>query len=210
MGQEMSGDSYRLRHSRKKFRVRYHRIVSFDPYDDGFGIMRDAQTARPQSFRQPGYQPGRQPGPDVGLRRPARPHTDPIPHIRDKTPCALLPAQRAQTVWKQRVLFRTRRTPNPPPGTIAPARDRGIPGPNRSWAPKYREALKSPFWATWRDFQDPATQASRAIGTMAQKGLVRRIRRGHYRLVRNPEMALEPDGHNLSNLLSALGKELPL
>ena len=25
--------------SRKKFRVRYDRVVSFDPYDDGFGIM---------------------------------------------------------------------------------------------------------------------------------------------------------------------------
>ena len=28
---------------RKKFRVRYDRIVSFDPYEDGFGIMREAQ-----------------------------------------------------------------------------------------------------------------------------------------------------------------------
>ena len=37
--------------SRKKFRVRYDRIVSFDPYEDGFGVMRDAQTAKPQSFR---------------------------------------------------------------------------------------------------------------------------------------------------------------
>ena len=37
--------------SRKKFRVRYDRIVSFDPYEDGFGIMRDAQTAKPQTFR---------------------------------------------------------------------------------------------------------------------------------------------------------------
>ena len=37
--------------SRKKFRVRHDRIVSFDPYEDGFGIMRDAQTARPQAFR---------------------------------------------------------------------------------------------------------------------------------------------------------------
>ncbi len=37
--------------SRKRFRVRYDRIVAFDPYDDGFGTMRDAQTARPQSFR---------------------------------------------------------------------------------------------------------------------------------------------------------------
>ena len=36
---------------KKKFRVRYDRIVSFDPYDDGFGIMRDAQSARPQTFR---------------------------------------------------------------------------------------------------------------------------------------------------------------
>ena len=37
--------------SRKKFRVRYDRIVAFDPYDDGFGIMREAQTAKPQTFR---------------------------------------------------------------------------------------------------------------------------------------------------------------
>ena len=29
----------------------YDRIVSFEPYDDGFGIMRDAQTAKPQMFR---------------------------------------------------------------------------------------------------------------------------------------------------------------
>ena len=36
---------------KKKFRVRYDRIVSFEPYDDGFGIMRDAQTAKPQMFR---------------------------------------------------------------------------------------------------------------------------------------------------------------
>ena len=37
--------------ARKKFRVRYDRIVSFDPYDDGFGIMREAQSAKPQTFR---------------------------------------------------------------------------------------------------------------------------------------------------------------
>ena len=36
---------------RKRFRVRYDRIVSFEPYDDGSGIMRDAQTAKPQTFR---------------------------------------------------------------------------------------------------------------------------------------------------------------
>ena len=31
--------------------MRYDKIVAFDPYQDGFGIMRDAQTARPQTFR---------------------------------------------------------------------------------------------------------------------------------------------------------------
>ena len=36
--------------SRKKFQMRYDRIVSFDPYADGLGIMRDAQTAKPQRF----------------------------------------------------------------------------------------------------------------------------------------------------------------
>ena len=40
--------------SRKKFRVRYDRIVSFDPYDDGFGIMRGAQSAKPQASRTGG------------------------------------------------------------------------------------------------------------------------------------------------------------
>ena len=37
--------------NKKKFRVRYDRIVDFEPFSDGFGIMRDAQTAKPQSFR---------------------------------------------------------------------------------------------------------------------------------------------------------------
>ena len=37
--------------ARKKFRVRYDKIVSFEPYSDGLGIMRDAQTAKPQTFR---------------------------------------------------------------------------------------------------------------------------------------------------------------
>ena len=36
---------------RKRFRIRYDRIVSFEPYNDGIGVMRDAQTAKPQSFR---------------------------------------------------------------------------------------------------------------------------------------------------------------
>ena len=36
---------------RKRFRVRYDKIVAFEPLSDGFGIMRDAQTARPQTFR---------------------------------------------------------------------------------------------------------------------------------------------------------------
>ena len=35
---------------RKRFRVRYDKIVAFEPFSDGFGIMRDAQTAKPQTF----------------------------------------------------------------------------------------------------------------------------------------------------------------
>ena len=35
--------------SRKRSRVRYDRIVVFDPYEDGFGIMRNAQTGKPQA-----------------------------------------------------------------------------------------------------------------------------------------------------------------
>ena len=34
-----------------KSRVRYDRIVDLEPYDDGFGIMKDNQTAKPQVFR---------------------------------------------------------------------------------------------------------------------------------------------------------------
>ena len=37
--------------SRKRFRIRYDRIVSIDPYNDGIEVMRDAQTAKPQIFR---------------------------------------------------------------------------------------------------------------------------------------------------------------
>ena len=36
---------------KKKFRVRYDRIVDFEPFADGFGLTRDARTAKPQSFR---------------------------------------------------------------------------------------------------------------------------------------------------------------
>ena len=36
--------------SRKRFRIRYDRVVSFEPYRDGIGVMRDAQTAKPQNF----------------------------------------------------------------------------------------------------------------------------------------------------------------
>ena len=36
---------------KKNFWVRYDRIVSFEPFSDGLGLMRDAQTAKPQSFR---------------------------------------------------------------------------------------------------------------------------------------------------------------
>ena len=34
----------------KTQRIPYGKIVAFDPYTDGFGIMRDAQTAKPQLF----------------------------------------------------------------------------------------------------------------------------------------------------------------
>ena len=37
--------------SKNKFRVRYDRVVDFEPFSDGFGIMRDAQTAKAQSLR---------------------------------------------------------------------------------------------------------------------------------------------------------------
>ena len=36
---------------RKRFRIRYDKIVAFEPFSDGFGIMRDAQTAKPQTFQ---------------------------------------------------------------------------------------------------------------------------------------------------------------
>ena len=36
---------------KKKFRVRYDRTLDFEPFSDGLGLMRNAQTAKPQSFR---------------------------------------------------------------------------------------------------------------------------------------------------------------
>jgi hypothetical protein len=36
--------------SRKSFRIAYSKIVSFEPFSDGIGIMRDAATAKPQIF----------------------------------------------------------------------------------------------------------------------------------------------------------------
>ncbi len=36
---------------RKSFRVPYTKIVAFLPFDDGFGFVRDTQTAKPQVFR---------------------------------------------------------------------------------------------------------------------------------------------------------------
>ncbi|MGI6113878.1 MAG: hypothetical protein ACOYEJ_07120 [Mahellales bacterium] len=36
--------------SKKSFRIKYSKIVSFEPYSNGIGIHRDAQTAKPQFF----------------------------------------------------------------------------------------------------------------------------------------------------------------
>ena len=40
--------------AKKKFRVRYDRIVDYEPFSDGFGIMRDSRTAKPQKLQTPG------------------------------------------------------------------------------------------------------------------------------------------------------------
>lgn len=37
--------------STKSFRVKYDKIVSFEPFSDALGIQRDAQTAKPQVFQ---------------------------------------------------------------------------------------------------------------------------------------------------------------
>lgn len=36
---------------RRSFRIHYNKIVTFDPFADGITVMRDAQTAKPQIFR---------------------------------------------------------------------------------------------------------------------------------------------------------------
>ncbi len=40
--------------ARERFRVRLDRIVSFEPYSDGIGIMRDLARAKPETFRTDG------------------------------------------------------------------------------------------------------------------------------------------------------------
>ncbi|MFC1527960.1 hypothetical protein ACFL5D_04400 [Candidatus Neomarinimicrobiota bacterium] len=37
--------------NRKSFRVNYNKIVTFQPFEDGIGIHRDALTAKPQTFK---------------------------------------------------------------------------------------------------------------------------------------------------------------
>ena len=34
----------------KRFRIRYDKIISFDPLQDGISVQRDAMTATPQTF----------------------------------------------------------------------------------------------------------------------------------------------------------------
>ena len=36
--------------AKKRFRIRLDKIVSYEPFSDGIGIMRDAMTAKPQAF----------------------------------------------------------------------------------------------------------------------------------------------------------------
>lgn len=35
----------------KRFRIAFNKIVAFEPFSDGIGVQRDAQTAKPQSFK---------------------------------------------------------------------------------------------------------------------------------------------------------------
>ncbi|HHU63901.1 MAG TPA: hypothetical protein GXZ32_06850 [Clostridiales bacterium] len=36
--------------SKKRFRIKYNKIVSFEPFSNGIGVFRDAKTAKPQYF----------------------------------------------------------------------------------------------------------------------------------------------------------------
>ena len=38
----------------ERFRVRYDKIVSFEPYENGLGYMRDLARAKPETFETPG------------------------------------------------------------------------------------------------------------------------------------------------------------
>ena len=63
-------------------------------------------------------------------------------------------------------------------------------------------------------FSSPATQASRAIGNMARKGLVERHPPGVVPAAedpgKGPQNAPKPHGHNSSHHLRAFGKDFPL
>ena len=51
--------------SRKRFRIRYNRMVAFDPYDDGFGIVRDAPDGETPDAPDQGRLGRLQPGADL-------------------------------------------------------------------------------------------------------------------------------------------------
>ena len=77
--------------SRKRFRVRYDKIAASGPYKDGLGIMRDAQTAKPQIFRTGDGLIRLQPGP-----RPREPRDEPLTSLRAAIPaCRAASASRA-------------------------------------------------------------------------------------------------------------------
>ena len=104
--------------SRKRFRVRYDRIVTFDPYDDGSGIMRDAQTAKPQTFRTGDGWFAYNLATNLAQMGRGRPHWhDTVPFLR-----------RARRLWKYGAPSlaprpsRTAHRPGPVPDEIHPER----------------------------------------------------------------------------------------
>ena len=80
--------------------------LSIDPHEDGSGIMRDAQTAKPQTFpdrrRLVRLQSGRQHGPDPGLSSQLHPTSHPC-----RTP------KPPYTTERDGPTTRARRTPGP-------------------------------------------------------------------------------------------------